>query len=290
MKTFYSCMAALALGAGVCGCAAASERIPASASVSAQKSAFLERLVSDSVTARTIRDSGDEVAIANLARARLLVEEAKGLLSDGDYERADEKLDEALALVNGEARRLSVAEIKTERAKEAFERRRHTVEIFLSAFERVTENERDASTTTQAALIRKLLSEADQRKETGDFEEGVAILDNAYEIARSDIREAREGQTLVRSLVFETPREAYEYELGRSRSHLLLLQFALEEKKPQGSMLAAIEKQRAEAEDMRAEAIKKAEDGRFIEAIGDLEASTELLLKAIRMSGIFIPG
>lgn len=270
--------------------AEASDRIPANASVTAQKSAFLERLVTDSIASRTILDSEDDVAIAKLEQARLLVEEAKSMLGDGDYAAADKKLDAALTLVNTEARRLSVVEIKSKRAKDAFERRRHTVDVFLSAFQRVNENERGASVTTQASLIRKLAAEADQYAANRRYEEGVAILDKAYELARNDIREAREGKTLVRSLDFDTPKEAYEYELGRSKSHFLLLQFALEEMKPQGSMLAAIEKQKGEAEAQRSAALKNAAAGKFIEAIADLEASTELLLKGIRMTGIFIPG
>jgi tetratricopeptide (TPR) repeat protein len=287
---FTICAAAAILALGAHAEAVANERVPTNAAVTAQKSAFLERLVTDSVSARTIMDSGDDAAIAKLEEARRLVEEAKALLSEGDFALADKKLDQAIDLVNGEARRLSVSEIKTSRAAEAFERRRHTVEIFLSAYERVTEDEKDSAAGTQAALIRKLVAEANVHKARGEFEKGVAILDRAYEIARSDIRDAREGQTLVRSLEFETPQEAYEYELGRARSHFLLLQFAIEEKNPQGSILDAVKEKQTQAEALRTQALKKAGDGQYIAAISDLEAATEQLLKGIRMAGIFIPG
>ncbi|HXI88218.1 MAG TPA: hypothetical protein VNH64_12220, partial [Parvularculaceae bacterium] len=234
--------------------------------------------------------SGDEAAITKLEQARRLVEEAKDLLGQGEYEAADKKLNLALSLVDGEARRLSVSDIKTKQAKEAFERRRHTVDVFLAAFERVKESEKDDSAKTQANLIRKLAAEADQYAANMKYEEGVAILDKAYEVARSDIREAREGKTLFRSLEFDTPREAYEYELGRSKSHFLLLQYAIDEKNPQGSILSAIEKQRADANVKYEAALKKADEQKYVEAIADLEASTELLLKGIRMTGIYIPG
>lgn len=288
---FVICAAAAsAVALGLQPDAGASERVPTNAAVTAQKSAFLERLVTNSVSAQTIMNSGDAAAIAKLEEARNLVEEAKALLSQGDFDAADKKLDRAIELVNGEARRLSVSDIKASRAAEAFEKRRHTVEIFLSAYQRVTEDEKDASAGTQAGLIRKLVAQADAYKSTGEYAKGVAILDRAYEIARSDIRDARNGQTLVRSLEFDTPREAYEYELGRAKSHFLLLQYAIEEKHPQGSILKAMNDQRAQAEAMRQKALKKADAGKYIEAISDLEAATDLLLKGIRMSGIFIPG
>lgn len=290
MRRLLTICTAAMLALGAMDGAAANERVPTSAAVTAQKSAFLERLVTDSVSVRTILDSGDDAAIAKLEEARRLVEEAKALLGEGEYDEADIKLDRALELVNGEARRLSASEVKTNRAAEAFDRRRHTVDIFLSAYERVTEDEKDPSADTQASLIRKLVAEADSLKSRGEYEKGVAVLDRAYEIARSDIRDAREGQTLVRSLEFETPREAYEYELGRARSHFLLLQFAMEEKNPEGSILEAVKQKRKEAEALRVQATKKADGGQYIAAIADLEAATELLLKGIRMSGIFIPG
>ena len=290
MKRMYVMIAAAALCiVGVTG-AAANDRVQASAAVTAQKLTFLERLITDSVASRTIEESGDLAAIAKLEEARRLVEDAKSMLSDDQFEQADANLDRALHLINDEARRLSVADIKAERAAEAFRRRRHTVDIFLSARDRVVDARENGDAATRAKLIRKLIEEADAYKLKGEFEKGVAILDRAYEIARNDIREARDGQELVRSLVFETPRDAYEYELGRARSHFLLLQFALEEKNPQGSVRQAIQKDRKAAEALRKQAIAKAEKGGYVAAIGDLEAATEILLKAIRMSGVYIPG
>ncbi|MFQ5563400.1 MAG: hypothetical protein ACE5FO_07510 [Parvularculaceae bacterium] len=282
-------IAALSVAAALFATASASERIPAEAGVTAQKSAFLERLVTDSISSRTILDSGDLAAIAKLEEARRLVERAKSLLSDGDYRQANELLNRALELVNTEARRLSVDDVKRKRAEEAFEKRRHTVEIFLSAHERVTENEADSKSVQQAAAIKRLLAEADKMRRASQYEKALAMLDRAYEIARGDIRSARDGKTLVRSLVFETPKEAYEYELGRTRSHFLLLEFALEEKDPSPAQMMGVSERRARANELRDKARAKAETGDYVGAIGDLEAATKELIRGIRMSGFFIP-
>lgn len=289
MKITKIAIAALSAVAAAFAIASASERIPVEAGVTAQKSAFLERLVTNSISSRTILDSGDLSAIAKLEEARRLVEQAKSLLADGDYQQADKLLDQALELVNTEARRLSVDDVKKKRAQEAFEKRRHTVEIFLAAFERVTENEKDKNTAQQAAIIKRLMAEADSMKADNHYEKALAMLDRAYEIARGDIKDMREGKTLVRSLVFETPKEEYEYELGRARSHFLLLEFAVEEKKPQESMMKGIRERRAQAEKLREQAKTKAAAGDYVSAIDDLEAATQELIKGIRLSGFFIP-
>ena len=100
----------------------------------------------------------------------------------------------------------------------------------------------------------------------------------------------REGQTLVRSLDFATAAEAYEYELGRNESHFMLLQYAKLENNPAGSVVGRIEQNHSEAERLRAEAEREAAGGGHAAAIGLLNQSTDLLLKAIRMSGVFVPG
>ncbi len=280
-------MAAVAI---VTTAVSASERIPVEAGLVAQKSVFLERLVTDSFSSRTITQSGDLGAIAKLEDSRRLVEEAKSLLSDGDFAQADQKLDRALGLVNVEARRLSVKDIKKRREEEAFEKRRHTVEVFLSAYERVSDASPAGTTIQHAEIIKRLMAEADALKKAKHYEKALAMLDRAYEITRGDIRTAREGQTLVRSLVFDTPKDAYEYELGRTASHFLLLEFAIENKRPAPSLLKGMESKRGGAKELRANAKKKAAEGNYVAAIGDLEAATEELLKGIRMSGFFIPG
>jgi len=100
----------------------------------------------------------------------------------------------------------------------------------------------------------------------------------------------REGKTLTRTLEFATAGEEYDYELGRNRSHFLLLQFALSEKTPAASVVGRIEENRKTAEGLRGAAEKRAAAGAHPEAIDLLNQSTNLLLKTIRMSGIFVPG
>ena len=107
---------------------------------------------------------------------------------------------------------------------------------------------------------------------------------------RGNVREIREGQTLVRALNFETAEEEYDYEMGRNQSHFMLLQFAYGDKKPVGTVVARINELRVIAEKFRSRAEMKAAEGAHAEAIELLNESTNRLLGAIRMSGVFVPG
>ena len=274
----------------VCGPALAQTRVPPDAATTGQKATFVENLVTRSVSAQHIEQSGDQAARDKLDQARRLVDDAKADLGKGAIEAANDKLDQALAMVNTEIRRLSGTEVKNAHERDVYTRRLKAVKAFLSAYERVAESGASRAAADQATTIRGLIDEAERKASSGQYQEATETLNIAYSEARGDIRQLRQGQTLTRSLNFATVEEAYDYELGRNQSHFLLLQFAFSESKPKGSIAGRVEENRSAAERLRADAEKRAASGEHAEAIEMLNESTELLLKAIRMSGIFIPG
>jgi len=270
--------------------AQAQNRVPADAATTGQKAEFVENLVTKSVSVTRIEESGDSAARSALAEARELVAAAKSDLGKGAVEPANQKLDQALALVNAEIRRLSGDEVRGAHDREMYQRRLKAVSTFLAAYQRVAEDGSSRSAAKQAEIIRGLVGKAEGEAGQGRYPQAIEILNDAYVTARGDIREMRQGQTLTRSLNFATPEEEYDYELGRNESHFLLLKFAMTENMPAGSVIGRITENRTAAEKLRAEAEGKAAAGSYPDAIGLLNQSTELLLKSIRMSGIFIPG
>jgi hypothetical protein len=268
-----------------------SQRVPVEQATTQQKAKFVSTLVSRSVSAKTIEDKGDATAKASLARARRLVEEAHADIAAARYEVANDKLDDALRLVNTEARTLSEAQTKAERSRALFEKQRNSVNIFILAYERVAgEKELSAATKSHVAEVRQAVREADKLAKSGSMDEANEVLGRAYLAARGDIRELRDGKTLVRSLNFETPAAEYRYEHDRNDSHIMLLKFAILEKKPPKARRTRIDALREQAMGMRDEAESQARAGDHASAIGTLVRSTQSLLKAIRMSGIWIPG
>ena len=267
---------------------AADNRVPPDPASTKQKAVFVGNLVTKSVSAQRIEQSGDRTAIAALEAARGLVAEARAALDRGDHEGADAKLNEALGLVNAEVRRLSQSEVTGEHDRRMYERRLNDVRIFLAAYERVS-GAGSGRAASQAREIRTRLDQATAKAASGDLAGATKILDVAYTIARGDIREIRDGDTLVRSLDFATAEEAYEYELGRNASYFELLRFAITENNPSGSVLTGIERNRSQAEDLRAQAAGSARSGDHASGVKQLARSTDQLRQAIRMSGLFIP-
>lgn len=267
----------------------AQDRVPADQATTTQKAQLVENLVTNSVSASRIEQSGDQEAIESLKTARALVAKARDDLSRNNFDAADDKLNRALELVNSNTQRLSGAAVQGARDREAYERRRHAVGTFLGAYQRVANAGGDQSVSRQAARIEALSGDAEALAIRGNYAEAIDKLDEAYAVARGDIREMRDGKTLTRTLDFATAREEYDYELGRNRSHFLLLEFAFSEKNPQGSVLGRIKGNKSDAEGLRREAESLAGKGDHATAIDKLNESTAKLVQAIRMSGVFVP-
>jgi len=265
-------------------------RMPVDRAGTYQKIKFLDNLVSNSVAAETIRKSGDRVAQSKIKEARLLVSAAQVDLDAGHLERADKKLNQALALMNAQTRRVSSQRVKRSRQRNNYEKHLHTVQIFLKAYERVAGEKRTSSTAqAHVAEIKGIVIEANALASDGKLTEANASLLRAYRIARGDIRQLRQGKILTRSLNFKTSAEEYRYEKDRNDSHLMLLKFAVAEKNPPKSYIARIRSLEQESRNLRGVAEEQAGAGMHPKAIDTLLRSTDILLRAIRISGIYIP-
>lgn len=268
-------------------------RVPATQSGVDEKWLLVESMAYRSVAAKTITASGDKEAIAALDKAKSLIGDAKAAGAGGQYKEANDKLNEALKLINDHARRLTLSSVGAERAKVLFERRRHAVETFLKAYERVSSDPKaDASQLPKehTGWIAEELAGADALFAKGQHERALEQLEAAYERTRGLIRSMRTGQTLTRSLNFATAEEEYNYEFKRNDSFFALLEFAIVEKNPSGSIVERIHQDRDKAREVRRTADALAKSGDFPGAITALNSSTNILLQAIRMSGIYVPG
>jgi tetratricopeptide (TPR) repeat protein len=293
LARFYAAILGIAVVAAVPVAAQKGPRVPATQSGVDEKRLLVESMAYRSVAARTIAESGDKEAIAALDKAKGLIGDAKTAGAGGQYKEADDKLNEALKLINDHARRLTLGSVGAERAKVLFERRRHAVETFLNAYERVSSDPKaDASQLPKehTGWIAEKLAGADALFAKGQHESALELLEAAYERTRGLIRSMRTGQTLTRGLNFATAEEEYKYEFKRNDSFFALLDFAIVEKNPSGSVVDRIHQNRDKAREVRGTAETLAKTGDYPGAIEALNSSTTVLLQAIRMSGIYVPG
>lgn len=269
--------------------AAEDKRMPVTPQTTQQKAKFVNNLVTQSAASRTIEDSGDETAKQALTRARGLVQAAIKEAEGSGYKQADEKLNQAVDLVMTHSRRLSEGSVKSDRARQIYETRLASVNALLEAYERIAEEKKAAGQARERrASIQQTLREADALATGGRIDNAVLMVEKAYNSVSVEVAKLRDGDKLTKTLKFDNAKDEYVYEVDRNDSHFYLLTLTLAEKQP--GDLVPIEAIRKEARAMRQQAEGLAEKHKHADAIRLLGASTDKLIRALRMAGAYIPG
>jgi len=267
------------------------KRLPVTTQTVQQKIKYFENLVERGVAAKLITTSGDAEAHKILKEARRLVSEASEDLASGQNAVADAKLNQALTMITGVARKLVGGDGKKKRLTKAYQTRKNSVLEFLKAYERVSkEKKTGAKAVANIRQVRAFLNNADKKFAAGNLETAREEMETAYTLITGYTAQLRQGDTLVRELKFDTPKDEYLYEVDRNDSLFEVLKMTLKEKKPDPRFLPKIQAAKQEAEDVRLVAEKQATEGNFVKAMETLSKSNKVLIKAIRMGGLFIPG
>ena len=267
------------------------KRVPATPSTTEQKAKFVSNLVTRSVASRTIESSGDEAAKKALATARALIDQAKQDMASSKWEAADAKLNQAVDNVMTHSRRLSEGSVKSSRAQEVFASRVASVKAMMDAYTRVAEEKKQAGKAVERkAAIQQTLSEAEAMAAKGNHEGALVVVERAYTSVTKEVAALRDGDKLVKALKFDSPADEYVYEIDRNDSHFFLLKLTISEKNPDPMILKQVEDMRGKAQGIRNDAEAKAKKNDHKKAIDQLGESTDLLIRALRMAGAYIPG
>ena len=245
-------------------------------------------LIESSSAAKQIEASGEPAARERRDNARLIHREAAASLQGGDLPSAARLLDQAAREMMSGARLAKPEQVAGAKAQRDFDARLDSARALLVAQQRITaEKGSQPEAVSATRRIEEQIAEAERRAAAGRLDEARSAADHAYLTARVSIEALRRGDTLVRTLKFNSPREEYEYELDRYETHRMLIQVLLADRKePTPAMQGFIER----AATLRGEAEGLAGKSEHPGAIQRLEEATRELVRAIRAGGVYIPG
>jgi len=250
----------------------------------------VQRLIEESSAAKRIEASGNEQAIARREKARSVHRQALAAHAEGKHEQADELLAQATRFMF-EAVQLAESNSDANAKKTRdFDARAESVDALATAFERICDEKKCTPAERDKVIrnVRKKTAEAKRLRDSGDIDAARAQLDEAYVAIKIAVEHQRSGDTLVRSLSFESKEEEYVYELDRNDTHQMLIKLLLEEGRR--SKAANLQKFLQDAQALRSRAEKEAAAGQYEAAVQSLESSTTQLVRALRRAGIYIPG
>ncbi|MFL6565509.1 MAG: hypothetical protein ACJ8G5_11315 [Burkholderiales bacterium] len=248
--------------------------------------ASLETLIERSSAAREVEASPSPEARAARTRAREALQAARGANASGDAALAERQLAEARQQMMQAVRLAAPAGRLADQAKVDFERRLESTRALIAAQKRVSAEKKTGADALRSAEER--LAAALETRGAGRMDAARAQLEEAYLISKASLGSMRGGDTLVRSLSFETKEDEYRYEVDRNDTHQMLLRVLLDSRTQAGQAAVGASAQRAR--ELRAQAEAAARRGEHAAAVRLLEDSTGELVKAIRGAGVYIPG
>ena len=254
---------------------------------------FVEQLLTVSSAAQRVRASQNPDVQTLYRAARELYDRAVQAMEDGDREQAGEALFYATETMFRAVRltRTGAGRPARDDAAREVKARLKSVEALMAALERIGKEKgredlvREVRGSTETAI-----ATAQAQMESDQPYSARKTLDAAYVQIKTAINALRSGDTLVRSLHFETKRDEYLYELDRNDTHKMLVQMLLEEKLQDPRIRKRVQKYLDAAVRLRAEAEKLAEQGEYAAAVTKCEESTKQYVRAIRNAGFYIPG
>ena len=293
MNTFPSRMLRAAVSA-VClcmamGAATAQTRVPPDRDQLERKLTSTATLIDSSTAAKQIEASGIREAADRRAKARELHGKAGEALRAGDLEGSSRLLDEASRAFIDAVRLARPEQVADAKLRADYQARVESTRALLEAQKRIAAEKNQARAGETSRQVEGMIAEAERQAQAGRLPDARRTIDQAYLTVKAAIGSMRGGETVVRSLNFETPADEYHYEIDRNDTHRMLVDMLLKEKRG-GSTDAMVDQAVKSAAELRVRA--EAEAGRkdHKAAIKTLEDSTRELVKAIRAAGIYIPG
>jgi hypothetical protein len=297
MKTFHFTRTALpALAAsillGLIPCTYSSAQVkPAQRSSPEARIESVGKLLEKSSAARQVEASHNPQATALRKQAQDIYQQALDAHRAGDRDKTTALLDKAAKTMFQAVQLAAKDSVVREKQRTDFENRLQSLQALLDAYQRISaEKKLGAKAENISREIKAKMGTAQGLYREGDLVKARSVLDQAYVTAKQAIENLRGGETLVRSLHFNSKEEEYRYELDRNDTHRMLLKVLVEQKGQSAGASSMRQKFVDESARLRAQAESQAARADYQAAVHTLEQSTRALVQAIRAAGIYIPG
>jgi len=251
----------------------------------------LGKLILQSSAAAQITASGEPAAMAKHQAAKAAYERALEAQRRGDADAAKRLLDEASRTMFEAVRLAKPDEVVGAKKRADYNKRVQSLEQLLQMYERIRrEKQSDAGKEQVNGVIKEKRERAQALFDAGQIDQARALLDEAYAGVAVAMDKLHGGDIVTRSLNFKNKAEEYRYELDRNETHRLLLDQLLAEKSDRPQLKEQTQPFVDRAAELRQQAESAASSGGHEKAVEILEESTGQLIRALRATGIYIPG
>ncbi len=255
-----------------------------------QKIAFAEMFINQSQAAKRITSSGNPEANELYQGARGKFLDAKDSFAKGQLEQSLALVDESLRLMSEASRHVpsqTKAEAEQARFKEMMEGTRTFADSYQRNYKRLT-RQKSAKNIVKLNMdvINAEMSKAQQLADDSDYSGAIGVLTKTQATLTNALTDMLDDETMSYELVFDTPKEEYEYELARYESYEELIPIAIEQKRPPPGTVNLMNQFVEKAKGIRDQAIPTAAKGDYKTAILMLQGATHHIQRALQVAGV----
>lgn len=245
-----------------------------------QRHSFVSNLIERSSSAKQLEKSGSPEALKIREDARAAHVKAKAAIENGELEKADGLLKEAVRLMTQAVRMAHPEEVVAAKNQADFATRKETVLTLISTGKRVAGEK--GTSKPEFAKAEALVKEAQALVDAGKVTEGRVKVDEAYELVKDSVRGMRAGEELRADKNFANQEEEFRYEQGRNDEYLRLVRRVVDAQEEPASWEESAKK----GQDLRNEADALARKKDFDGALKLIAQSTNQLKSVIRRAGV----
>lgn len=249
---------------------------------------LLDRLVHGEGLINRVSNSDDAEAKQLLSEAQALWEQAEIKFEVGNYKAADDYARQGLSTISTVSRKVVDTGREAAAGRARYDQLRKRVLDFTEAFQRVVAEKPGESIgpLLDQQAVSRLLLEAEEQMQEKNFTIANQRMVEAADIVEFALVRARDKDTLLHELKFDSPEDEYRYEQQRNNSYKLLVDMLEKEKTGNSSGLAQMREAVKENARICGMADKLVEQGDIEAGIRTLEEGTEKLARVLRMSGL----
>ena len=242
----------------------------------------VEKLLTISSAAKKIESSDNQEAKDMLASAKSELKKASQAIQANDEETAKSHLSKATITLFKAAKLADGGEAIKETAKNRYNDRKESVEALLNQH-RAVASEKNVSSEAELVEADVLtgIAEAAEMAKIENYTEGRKILDQAYDRVKISLIKMRDGQQLVNSLIFDTPKDEYAYYVKKIASQNKAIGVFSEHIKPGRKKM--IDSILTKAGDQQSQAETLANSDNYQEALPLMESALNKLRSALMM-------
>ena len=249
---------------------------------------LLGKLVNESTTATRITASSNEQAHELLANAREAWQEATAARDSGDINASEQHVKQGLATISAASRMVEDVGRVQQAQVQRYQQLRKRVLSFSEAFQRAVAEKPGQSFSgfLDQAEVSGLIQEAEALAHKADYVAANQRLVKAADAVELALSQARDKETLVHELKFDSPEDEYAYEIQRNKGYRQLIDLLKHKRADSDTKLLYVQKMVVENERLCEDAEALFKQGDTQAALKQLEKGTDKLEMALRASGM----